>query len=201
MAPPEPAKLELTLARLAKLVGVGNVGSPQILDTHRPDSFQVKRFFVKNGAERKRRGDGETLGRGDGEKGRHGISESPAFNVPESSSPRVPGSPLLPIPVGFRIFRPPLRAMVDASRGYPLQLSAWGPNRSVYGKVVRLAGPWRKTGDWWRDDCWARDEWDVAVETRIGMAGEQRRTKLSHVLYRIYRELRSGAWFVEGAYD
>ena len=198
---PEPAKLELTLARLAKLVGVGNVGSPQILDTHRPDSFQVKRFFVKNGAERKRRGDGETLGRGYEEMRGHGISESPAFNVPESPSPRVSVSPRLPVPVGFRIFRPPLRAMVDASRGYPLQLSAWGPNRSVYGKVVRLAGPWRKTGDWWRDDCWARDEWDVAVENRIGMAGEQTRTKLSHVLYRIYRELRSGAWFVEGAYD
>jgi protein ImuB len=173
---PEPAKLELTLARLAKLVGVGNVGSPQILDTHRPDSFQVKRFFVKNGGERKKR-------RGDKEKGRLGDAPPP------------------PVPVGFRIFRPPLRAMVDASRGYPLQLSAWGPNRSVYGKVVRLAGPWRKTGDWWRDDCWARDEWDVAVETRIGMAGEQTRTKLSHALYRIYRELRSGAWFVEGAYD
>ena len=203
---PEPAKLELTLARLAKLVGVGNVGSPQILDTHRPDSFQVKRFFVKNGAERKKRRSAETRGRGDGgrgrgegEMGRHGDQETRRLS---ETSPRLPISAShRPIPVGFRIFRPPLRAMVDASRGYPLQLSAWGPNRSVYGKVVRLAGPWRKTGDWWRDDCWARDEWDVAVETRIGMAGEQTRTKLSHVLYRIYRELRSGAWFVEGAYD
>ena len=204
---PEPAKLELTLARLAKLVGVGNVGSPQILDTHRPDSFQVKRFFVKNGAERKKRRSAETWGRRDGETRGQGdgetvsTSESAAFNVPESSFPRVSASPPPPIPVGFRIFRPPLRAMVDASRGYPVQVSAWGPNRSVYGKVVRLAGPWRKTGDWWRDDCWARDEWDVAVETRIGMAGTQTRSKLSHVLYRIYRELRSGAWFVEGSYD
>ena len=62
------------------------------------------------------------------------------------------------------MFRPPLRAMVDATRGYPQQVSAWGANRSVHGKVVRLAGPWRKTGDWWREDSWARDEWDVAVE-------------------------------------
>ncbi len=206
---PEPAKLELTLARLAKLVGVGNVGSPQILNTHRPDSFKVKRFFVKNGAERKKRhGDGWTGRHGDGGTRGHGDEEtrrlsdaSPHLHI--SVSPRLPisASPAPPVPVGFRIFRPPLRAMVDASRGYPLQLSAWGPNRSVYGKVVRLAGPWRKTGDWWRDDCWARDEWDVAVETRIGIAGEQTRTKLCNVLYRIYRELRSGAWFVEGAYD
>ena len=100
------------------------------------------------------------------------------------------------------MFRPPLRAMVDASRGYPLQVSAWGSSRSVYGKVVRLAGPWRKTGDWWRDDCWARDEWDVAVETQTGVAaGNQKRVNLSAVIYRIYRELRSGAWFVEGVYD
>ena len=41
---PEPEKLEITLARLAKLVGGENVGSPESLDTHRPDSFRMKRF-------------------------------------------------------------------------------------------------------------------------------------------------------------
>jgi len=89
--------------------------------------------------------------------------------------------------------------MVDASRGYPQQISAWGPNRSLYGKVVQLAGPWRKTGDWWREDCWARDEWDVAVAQSSAATGRQ--TKVIPVLYRLYRELRSGVWFVEGSYD
>ena len=205
---PEPAKLELTLARLAKLVGAANVGSPQILDTHRPDSFQIKRFLVRNGSERKR-GDREMGRRGDTEIGR-GEERETHFQVSPSLHPRVSPSPPLPTPmsppppvtVGFRMFRPPLRAMVDASRGYPLQVSAWGSSRSVYGKVVRLAGPWRKTGDWWRDDCWARDEWDVAVETQTqAAAGNQKRAYFSAVLYRIYRELRSGAWFVEGVYD
>jgi protein ImuB len=41
---PEPEKLELTLARLKALVGEENVGSPEIPDTHRPDSFQLKKF-------------------------------------------------------------------------------------------------------------------------------------------------------------
>src|SRR6266567_4446388 len=41
---PEPETLEITLARLAKLVGAENVGSPELLDTHRPDSFRMKRF-------------------------------------------------------------------------------------------------------------------------------------------------------------
>ena len=41
---PDPQKLELTLARLANLVGDANIGSPHLLDTHRPDAFQMHRF-------------------------------------------------------------------------------------------------------------------------------------------------------------
>ena len=133
----------------------------------------------------------------------HYVSLSPHLPISASHHLRVSPSPRSPVSVfpclGFRMFRPPLRAMVDASRGYPQQVSAWGPNRSVYGKVVRFAGPWRKTGDWWRDDSWARDEWDVAVE-QSGVAISER-AGAAQVLYRIYRELRSGAWFVEGSYD
>ena len=44
---PEPEKLELMLARLAKLVGPENIGSPELLDTHRPDAFRVNRFVIK----------------------------------------------------------------------------------------------------------------------------------------------------------
>ena len=94
------------------------------------------------------------------------------------------------------MFRPPLRAVVQAERGWPAQISAWGKQRSVYGKVVQLAGPWRTTGDWWRTDRWARDEWDVALET-----GSKNQSSEIQGLYRIYRELLSGAWFVEGNYD
>ncbi len=38
---PEPEKLELTLARLKSLVGDENVGSPALVDTHRPGAFQM----------------------------------------------------------------------------------------------------------------------------------------------------------------
>jgi len=40
---PEPVKLELMLARIQAIVGEGRVGSPKILDTHRPDAFRVTR--------------------------------------------------------------------------------------------------------------------------------------------------------------
>ncbi|MEO8097300.1 MAG: hypothetical protein ABI811_06320 [Acidobacteriota bacterium] len=40
-AAPEPEKLEITLARIRGLVGAANVGAPEILDTHRPDTFRM----------------------------------------------------------------------------------------------------------------------------------------------------------------
>ena len=41
---PEPEKLELTLARIAGIVGEGRVGSVELLDTHREGAFAVRHF-------------------------------------------------------------------------------------------------------------------------------------------------------------
>lgn len=166
---PSPDKLELTLARLAKLVGEKNIGSPVVLDTHRPDAFCMNRFILKTREVGKRRS--KTANR------------HLAIGSQQS--------------LGFRIFRPPLRAVVEVESGRPKQVSAWGKTRSVYGKVIDVAGPWRTTGDWWRADCWARDEWDVSLEP-LGKSydGVGRRS-----VYRIYKELSSGNWFIEGNYD
>ncbi len=41
---PEPAKLEITLSRLSNLLGKDSVGTPEVLDTHRPDAFRMNRF-------------------------------------------------------------------------------------------------------------------------------------------------------------
>ena len=169
---PEPEKLELTLARLGKLLGAENVGSPELLDTHRPDAFRMQRFVLKEA--KRKRSKQQTA------NSRQRIVENPQSEIREPKSE-----------LGFRVFRPPLRALVQAERGYPTEISAWDKTRSVHGKVVGVAGPWRTTGDWWRTDGWARDEWDVAVESALQL----------QVLYRIYRELSSGTWFVQGTYD
>jgi protein ImuB len=156
---PAPDKLELTLARLAKLVGQENIGSPALLDTHRPDAFTMNTFVLPSKK----------------------INQQLAIGNRQC--------------LGLRMFRPPLRAVVETSHGWPVQISAWGKQRSVYGKVVQVAGPWRTTGDWWREDRWARDEWDVAISA-------SNRTKSEPpALYRIYRKLHSETWFVEGNYD
>jgi protein ImuB len=44
---PEPEKLELTLARIARLVGEARVGSLELLDTHRAESFRMKGFVPR----------------------------------------------------------------------------------------------------------------------------------------------------------
>ena len=43
---PEPARLEVTLARLSALVGEDRVGRARLLDTHAPEGFCMERFSV-----------------------------------------------------------------------------------------------------------------------------------------------------------
>ncbi len=142
---PEPEKLELTLGRIGKLVGAGNVGVAELLDSHRPGAFRMNRSLTV--AARNRSCD---------RKG--------AVFV-------------------LRVFRPALRAFVEAAGGRPSRVCA----RGLRGTVVSAAGPWRSSGEWWEASAWSRDEWDVALS--------------DGALYRIYLDRRSGCWFVEGAYD
>jgi protein ImuB len=43
---PEPEKLELTLARIAGMVGEHRVGAVELLDTHHPDGFRMQHFVA-----------------------------------------------------------------------------------------------------------------------------------------------------------
>jgi protein ImuB len=159
---PEPEKLEITLARLTKLVGPARVGSPELLDTHRPDAFRMNKFRLRH------------------KNGR---------NVRQ----QVMGTSAAPPIIGFRIFRPAWRADVQTIRGQPKRIDARAAQVRVRGRIVCAAGPWRASGEWWRPDVWARDEWDVVVS---GSPGEE-----NEVLCRIYRDLTSDEWFLAGIYD
>jgi hypothetical protein len=113
------------------------------------------------------------------------------------------------------MFRPPLRAIITLRDGKPAHLIC--PKRKeVHGEILWMAGPWRSSGDWWEEDGWARDEWDIAmtpvisrqsavvssvVGRRSSVVGNPRSEKPSLALYRLVHDLLSGDWFVEGTYD
>jgi protein ImuB len=46
---PEPARLDVTLARIRAIVGEDNVGRALLRDTHRPDAFRMEPFTVPSG--------------------------------------------------------------------------------------------------------------------------------------------------------
>lgn len=89
----------------------------------------------------------------------------------------------------LRMFRPRLSATVTLRDGKPTLISC-PKKKEIQGEVIWQAGPWRSSGDWWQQNPWARDEWDIALQTHAGVA-----------LYRLVRDLLAGRWFVEGTYD
>ena len=57
---PEAGRLEVTLARLAGLVGEGRVGRARLLDSHAPESFAMEKFCLPTAVEMQRSGRGRT---------------------------------------------------------------------------------------------------------------------------------------------
>ena len=68
---------------------------------------------------------------------------------------------------------------------------------------VIFAGPWRTKGDWWSETEWARDEWEFEMRTLRPRFQAERTKECDEetALYRVYKDLRTKRWFVEGIYD
>jgi protein ImuB len=187
---PDPEKLELTVARLAKLVGNANIGSPELVDTHRPGEFRMNRFFPQVN---------ETRARGGSARARKNLA--PGGNrAPVARRPAT----------GCRIFRPSLPARVELREGCPAKIFF----RGLYGCVVAASGPWRTSGDWWREDCWQQEEWDLEIQFGGGSAPvsvnvpagrpaivpvQDARARAG--LYCVYYDAARQGWFVRGMYD
>lgn len=159
---PDPEKLELTIARLTNLVGDSHIGSPELVDTHRPGEFRMNRFTPSH--------------------------DEPLKNRKSSKSA-----------TGFRAFRPSLPLKVELREGHPARISF----RGMRGEVVAASGPWRTSGDWWQEDPWQHDEWDIEIHFRFSPAIhlERASTCPQRGLYRIYYDALRGNWFMRGIYD
>jgi len=139
---PEPEKLELTLARIAGLVGESRVGALELLDTHRAEGFRMRRF------------------------GLGATQESAAKNnQPRQTSEPAEGKCAV---AALRRFRPPLRVTVTMDNPELVRVVC-PKKKEVQGSVLWKAGPWRNSGDWWEREAWARDEWDVALQNAEGI--------------------------------
>lgn len=142
---PPADKLQITMARIAAMVGEANAGTPTLKNTHRPDAFHMTSL----------------------------CTDSPVHG---SNSDNV-------LRLAMRLYRPALEARVQIFQCTPKKIDAQG----VAGDIVRSAGPWRTSGEWWTPKPWNREEWDVALEDGS--------------LYRIYCETPACHWFVYGVYD
>ena len=169
---PETEKLELTLARIAGIVGEDKVGSLELLDTHRPEGFRMQRFAPGEGLLPQR----------------HRVTEE--INNKRSTDSSVSlclcGDDLV---TALRIFRPPINVAVIMQDGKPAHITC-SKNKEMEGEILWTAGPWRSSGDWWEHEGWARYEWDIAVQRESGI-----------VLYRLVRNRLNGKWILEGSYD
>jgi len=170
---PEPEKLELTIARIANVVGEGNVGSPSLEDTHSPDAFRMQRFLLSSA--------GET---GSAAAGRLRRTKRSGFTKSSAS---------------FRAFRPPVPVRVELRANCPARVLFQG----LRGKVVAVSGPWRTSGDWWRETPWQQEEWDLEIDFHSSAEGNATAgsNPPGRGLYRLYYDALRQNWFVRGAYD
>jgi protein ImuB len=195
---PEVEKLELTLARLAGVVGEGNVGSPKVVDTHRPGEFRMERFLpmweeANDSARRK-----SAKKRGSKNVEKHLANHSAAMS--------------------FRVFRPPLPIHVNSRQGRPAEVFLQGRR----AEVRKASGPWRTSGEWWREEQWSEDEWDLEVHflSKTGSPTETfqpvklpRQKSMLKIdaktensaeefgRYLIYFDALRQGWFARGMYD
>jgi protein ImuB len=179
---PDPEKVELTVARLARLVGDANLGSPELLDTYRPEGYRMRRFVPNQVSMVScRPSQSSAAGR---------IEEEPTAHRGHPQPPREglarEGQ------AAFRVFRPPPPARVETRNGCPVQVAF----SRFRGRVMAASGPWRSSGEWWREDSYDKDEWDLEIQSKSKEARSKQRG-----VYRVYYDRTKKTWFVLGAFD
>src|SRR6202158_867771 len=188
---PEPEKLELTLARIAGIVGEGRVGSVELLDTHREGAFVVRHFAPVEPAPAEPTVKSEVKQSGNRKKDTSMQENDNACELEEKLEENAEenAKDKMSAVIALRVFRPPLGASVTLREAKPVRMRCL-EREDIAGEIVWTAGPWRSSGDWSEQEGWSREEWDIAVPAETGL-----------VLYRLVQDKLSGNWFLEGTYD
>lgn len=201
---PDPEKLELTVARLANLVGEANIGSPELVDTHRPGEFRLAKFRPQNITVENHNKQKSPSRR---KKVKKTATATPAVPSPtEISGYAMPATEKNRRPLtAFRNFRPALPAKVHLRNERPARVAFNGH----FATVMAASGPWRTSGDWWREDTWQQDEWDLELcfepPRQSGVHAQIANAELpqtpQHGVYCIYFDAIRQGWFIRGMYD
>ena len=131
---PPPDKLQLTLARIAGMVGSAQVGTPRLLNTHRPDAYEL---LPLPGSE---------------------VNAGSARQAANAEILRLAMRLFRP-PLEARV-QVAQQAFEKHAQNAPKKVVAKG----VKGIVIEHAGPWKTSGEWWAATAWNREEWDVALD-------------------------------------
>jgi protein ImuB len=163
---PTPEQLSTLLARLGAVMGQDRIGAPTIVDTYRPGAFAMKAFKTDHAG-----------------AGRWGLG---AGSVTADRPAASPQPPVPPIASALRRCRQAVPARVTIERGRPVRLTT---DRRGFagGTVIRCAGPWRSSGDWWSNERYAREEWDIALS--------------DGAVYRIFQDRETESWFIDAIVD
>jgi protein ImuB len=112
--------------------------------------------------------------------------KSDAFGVQAFSTTAIVSCAPSARPKNLRRFRPAVRISVDLASGAPRIVRLW----KMPMRVLAAFGPWCSSGSWWNTKLWAREEWDVALQTREGQG-----------FYRICHDRIHRQWHAEGLFD
>lgn len=158
-----PEKVASALARLQRFFPEDRIGSPQLMDTHTPDQFVLGAFDPVSGAKGRKKAASEFRPR-----------------------PRPPASAL-------RAIRPPAHARVRVDMaGAPVSLQVADNDRflNIRGRVLMSAGPYLLSTQWWNEEAFAREEWDVEIASEGATAA-----------YQIFRDPRNDTWYLAAEID
>jgi protein ImuB len=168
-AGPAPDRLAATIARLAALVGLENVGAPALEDTWREEAVGVAAYAPE-------RPDGPltlTLSPLSTLAGARANSNADPGAVGEAQARLV-----------IRRKRPPEEIEMLLNRQGPAAFRG----RETTARVLVAAGPYRLSGEWWREaEHFQRAYWDVHAS--------------DGAVYRVHQDERDGRWYLDGYYD
>jgi len=179
-ATPSAETMATLMARLGALVGESRCGSPVLLDTHRPDAFEMRPPQSRS----------EASGVRLASRSFHLQVDDPPASKDFCFHSKAEATEADTRREGYQIrrFRPPVAIRVGIERGRPVHV-AIDRRGMPGGKVAEAAGPWRTSGAWWdaASTGWDRDEWDLAF--------------VDGTMCRIFHDRAGDTWFLEGILD